>query len=293
YWQYKTRRTTLSRIVAMSALAIGALVYVLVPWPLAFAVQSRLSKEPLDTSSLHVSLEPLIRPRMLPGGVGALEIVLPVTVRGIPPNLDLRADGISASLKSAGRRTLQWHFYEPATDSRTESEEKMLLFRNVALISPDEYDLLQQGPFTAQIALFLTAFGKPRAQTIALQQHAVNVMGGLQCFEAASNRQGDVLCRSAFRWPSSLIDARVMGSTASSFTQFISYSPFPATLSLHPVETRWASAYTATRPLEVREVTISIKEPTAHVRRDFELTAVHVREHTGAKQVYRGGGKSF
>ncbi|HYI93419.1 MAG TPA: hypothetical protein VEX68_07735, partial [Bryobacteraceae bacterium] len=173
YWQYKTRRTTLSRIVAISALGIGALVYLSVPWPLAFAVQAGLSKEPFDTSSLQVSLEPLIRPWVGPGGVRALEIMLPVTVRGIPPNLDLRADGISVSLRSTTGRTLQWHFYEPATDSRTESEAKMLLLRNVTPISSAEYDVLQQGPFTVQVALFLTAFGKPRAQTIALQQHAV------------------------------------------------------------------------------------------------------------------------
>ena len=40
-------------------------------------------------------------------------------------------------------------------------------------------------------------------------------------------------------------------------------------------------------------MTISVKEPTAYVRRDFELTSVTVREHGGAKQVYREGGKSF
>ena len=293
YMQYKKRRTTFSRIFALSSLAVGALVYLFIPWPLAFAVQSRLSKEPFDASSMQISLEPSIRPRMGPGGTRVLEVVLPVTLHGIPTNLDLRADGITASLQSTTGLRLKWHFYEPATDSRTEGEGKTLSFRNVTLISPSEYDVLQQGPFTARIALFLTAFGKPRTQTIALQQQPANVLNSLQCFEAASTRQGDVLCRSAFRWPSSLIDARVAGSTASSFTQFISYSPFPAVLSLHPVETRWASAYTSIKPMEVREVTISVKEPTAYLRRDFELTSVTVREHGGARQVYREGGKSF
>ena len=94
YLQYKKRRTTLSRIFAMSSLAVGALVYLFIPWPLAFAVQSRLSKEPFDASSLQISLEPSIRPRMGPGGTRVLEVVLPVTVHGIPTNLDLRADGI-------------------------------------------------------------------------------------------------------------------------------------------------------------------------------------------------------
>jgi hypothetical protein len=281
YVQYKRRRTIFSRAFALSGLAIAAIVYLSIPWPLAFAVQARLSKAQFDTKNLTIVLDPLIRPTRGPGGNRLVEIVLPITVRGVPSDLDFRADGVSVWLQSAGGRSWKRDFYEPAGDSRTESEERTVILRNASPISSQEHEVLRQGPVTARVTLFLTAFGKPRAQTIALQQQPVNVMDGLQCFEAG--RQGDVLCRSAFRWPSSIIDARVTGSTASSFTQFISYSPFPANLTLNPVETRWASAYTATKPLEVREVTISLKEPIAHVRRDLELTNVPVRDSTGKK----------
>ena len=283
YVQYRRRRTIVSRTFALSGLAIAALVYLSIPWPLAFAVQSRLSREPFDTKELTISLDPSIRPRMGPAGVRQLEVLIPITVRGVPSGVDFRADAVSVQLQSASGRSWKGDFYEPAGDSRTESKERTVILRNTRPINDEEYEILRQGPVTARVALFLTAFGKPRTETIALQQRPVNVMDGLQCYEAASSRQGDVFCRSAFRWPASLIDARVAGSVASSFAQFISYSPFPANLSLQPVETRWASAYTSTKPLDTREVTISLKEPVAHVRRDFELTGVNVREHSGVK----------
>lgn len=52
----------------------------------------------------------------------------------------------------------------------------------------------------------------------------------------------------------------------------MSYSPFPASLNIEPIETRWASAYAAGPAPVVRDVTIIVEEPLAHFRRDFEAT---------------------
>ena len=43
---------------------------------------------------------------------------------------------------------------------------------------------------------------------------------------------------------------------------------------LAPIESGWTSA-----PLTAREVTIIVKEPLAHFRRDFEFSGVHVEDY--------------
>ncbi len=64
-----------------------------------------------------------------------------------------------------------------------------------------------------------------------------------------------------------------------SFTRSISYSPFPATLLIDPVESFWASSYTAselgpvggTAPTEAKIIT---KEPLSYFRYDFDTPDV-------------------
>lgn len=91
---------------------------------------------------------------------------------------------------------------------------------------------------------------------------------------------GCVYCRSAFRWPARLVYAKLGHTDAHSFTQSVSYSPFPASLNIEPVETRWASAFAAGPAPVVRDVTIIVEEPLALVRRDFEAAGVKLNEFT-------------
>lgn len=93
-------------------------------------------------------------------------------------------------------------------------------------------------------------------------------------------RVGCVYCRSAFRWPARLVYAKLGHTDAHSFTQSVSYSPFPASLNIEPVETRWASAFAAGPAPVVRDVTIIVEEPLALVRRDFEAAGVKLNEFT-------------
>ena len=54
-------------------------------------------------------------------------------------------------------------------------------------------------------------------------------------------------------------------------TSFISYSPFPAKIMIDPIEVRWAPAFLAGLTPSQREVTIVVKEPLSHVRRDMRI----------------------
>ncbi len=88
----------------------------------------------------------------------------------------------------------------------------------------------------------------------------------------------DVYCRAAFRWPDRLVYAKLGRTSADSFAQFVSYSPFPAGLNIDPIETRWASAYASGPPPTVRDVTILVEEPLAHLERDFEARDVRLNQ---------------
>ena len=129
---------------------------------------------------------------------------------------------------------------------------------------------------TLRASLYFTLFGNARSQTIPLSDQPSNAPDGLQCYTDSVKSEWDVYCRSAFRWPARLVYAKLGHTNANSFTQFVSYSPFPASLSIDPVETRWASAYAAGPTPNVRDVTIIVEEPLVHLRRDFEAQDVQL-----------------
>jgi hypothetical protein len=147
-----------------------------------------------------------------------------------------------------------------------------------AACAVDESSLRQTA--TIHASLYFTLFGNARSATVPLSDEPANALDGLQCYTNTVKTEWDIYCRSAFRWPARLVYAKLGHTNANSFQHIISYSPFPATLGIEPVETRWASAYAAgpspTHP--VRDVTIIAEEPLAHLRRDFEGTRVQLKE---------------
>jgi hypothetical protein len=133
---------------------------------------------------------------------------------------------------------------------------------------------------TLRASLYFTLFGNAQSKTIPLTSEPSNAPDGLQCYTDVVKAEWDVYCRAAFRWPARLVYAKLRHTNANSFTQSVSYSPFPANLNIDPVETRWASAYAAGPApfVPVRDVTIIVEEPLAHLRRDFEAHGVHLDE---------------
>jgi hypothetical protein len=277
FFQYKSRRTFFSRTLALSMLVLGGIAYLSVPWAFAFELQSRLSKQAFDTSGLEIAFDPVVRLSPFYRQAEQLEVFLPILLTGVPSGEDVRADSVAVTLTNAAGRKWTAEFSDSESANRTESS-KGIRFQESQLIDRGTYEAFRDSPLTARISLYLTAFGNPRARTIPLQQKPVNVLDGLQCYTLNTRGgQGDVYCSSAFRWPARMVDARVGGGGARTFTRFISYSPFPANLGLNPVETRWASPYTSMKPSADGEVTITVKEPLAHARRDFELRDVRLR----------------
>jgi hypothetical protein len=277
--QYKTRRTLFSRCLALGGVAAGALAFVAMPWPLALAVQSHFSKQPSVGSSVQISLshDPLER-FWLASMKPKVALHLPISVQGIPAGTEVQADALTLSVVSADGRATQIGVMDCADLRRGTISASAATISAVCLADPTFFHRYSEQPVTVRASLYFTLFGNARSQIIPLTAEPSNAPDGLQCYTNVVKAEWDVYCRSAFRWPARLVFAKLGHTNANSFAQFVSYSPFPASLNIDPVETRWASAFASGPPPNVRDVTIVVEEPLAHLQRDFEAQGVLLEE---------------
>src|SRR5262249_8692647 len=102
--QYKSRRTLLSRWLAIGGMAVAALAFAAMPWPVALAVQSRLSKKPglgaaIQAAPGHGSEQPYWQAQ--PG----VTLNIPISMQGLPPESEMQADALTVSLHASDGRT--------------------------------------------------------------------------------------------------------------------------------------------------------------------------------------------
>jgi hypothetical protein len=275
--QYKKRRTIFSRWFASAAMVVAALAYVAVPSSLAFAVQTHLSKQPSLGSSMQIAFDRTSDWQYWSRPVGPKVLLhIPISVQGMPDGTEFVADALSISLQSPDGRAARVNAGEcPDLMRRSLSTGAVIVYAN-CLLDPTFFKQERGRNLTLRASLYFTLFGNARSQTIPLSDEPSNALDGLQCYTNVVKAEWDVYCRSAFRWPDRLVYAKLGHSNADSFAQFVSYSPFPASLNIDPIETRWASAYPSGPPPTVRDVTITVEEPLAHLRRDFQAQNVNL-----------------
>jgi hypothetical protein len=279
FLQYQSRRTPQSRWCAIGGIVIGALAFLLTPWPFALAVESHMSKEPSLGSSIQVTLGNQLGEQSWPARMQPkVALHLPVSVQGLPKETEIQPDALSISFESSdGSRTASG-LSECSELKRESISDSAATIVATCLADPAFFSRQHTRPVTLRASLYFTLFGNAQSKTIPLTDQPSNAPDGLQCFTDNVRSEWDVYCRSAFRWPSRLVYAKLGHTDANSFTQFVPYSPFPANLMIDPVETRWASAYAAGPAPIVRDVTIITEAPLAHLRRDFEAPGVHLDE---------------
>jgi hypothetical protein len=277
--QYKSRRTLFSRAYALGGIVLGAVVFVALPWSATLALQSYVSKDPSLGSSImiglgHVSGQAFWLARVRP----KVELHLPISIQGIPEGTEFQADALSIALHSPDGRAATLSMHDCGDLKRGSISAQAGAISVVCSAEPAFFNQEREQPLTLRASFYFTLFGNARAETIPLSDEPANAPDGLQCYTDVVKAEWDVYCRSAFRWPARLVYAKLGRTNANSFTQFVSYSPFPAGLSIDPVETRWASAYAAGPTPTVRDVTIVVEEPLAHLRRDFAAQDVHLED---------------
>jgi hypothetical protein len=272
--QYSKRNTRFNRRLAIIVASLAAAAYLYIPWPFALAVQTQLSQRRFDSSSIHAALiTSEKRGYSVEGKLPGVELDFPIKVTGVPEAINVEADALTVSFQGPNGWT--WKsgpYYLPGLPKKVKRPGDAI-FNGLVVMPHAPFNEERQQSVTLRASLYLTLFGNNRSKTIPLKNTPANVTEGLQCGEAPMSDVYDVYCRSPFRWPERQVYAKSEDPYLSPFSHAISYSPFPAGLSLDNVEAAGASiAKTA------HELTIVTKEPLNHIRLDFEVPNIKLKD---------------
>jgi hypothetical protein len=265
YLQYNDRRTGVSRALAVCVLIAGLAVYAMIPWRLAFGLQSWLARGRAEAASIQLAVNPQA-PVFLQSFAGrgpAASLHVPLAVSGIPSGGDVRLDVATLTIQDPGRPTWTGQAFSllgSAEKNGTTQLQAVFPLRAVPAGIPAGRTV------RIHVSAYLTLFGHPRERSAGLQDHPVNVTDGLQCFR---DRFSVLYCRSAFRWPRAMVYARLTDTVLSPLNTLISYSPYPAVLSLNPVQEHFGTG----PPLRTSTLTLVVKEPVAYFERELEIPA--------------------
>jgi len=265
YLQYKDRRTALSRAAAVAIAVAGLVAYEGLPWPVAFHLQSWLGRAPADAAPIRLAFKPGAPPyfqTFADRGVTALHV--PLIVTGIPADDDLRLDVANVTIDAPAGQTWTGRSF---TMLGSTEKNNSVVFDTALPINAGFSRTVTGQPAKVRVSANLTLFGHSRRTTTRVADKPVNVSDAMQCYR---DRFSVLFCRTPFRWPGALVYAQITGGVLSPLNTLISYAPFPAELSLNPIEQHWAAG----PPLSQPDVTVIWKEPIAFFERDIELSGV-------------------
>ena len=270
YLQYKDRRTALSRAVAIAVAVAGLVAYRSLPWPAALRLQSWLGRAQADAAPIRLSFKPGAPVYFQTFGNGSLtSLHVPLAVSGIPTGDDVRLDVADVAIQvPAGQSWTGRAFTMLGSTEKNGSTEFDTVFPINAVFSR----AIAGRPATVRVSANLTLFGHSRRTTTRVADKPVNVSDNMQCYR---DRFSVLFCRTPFRWPGALVYAQITGTVLSPLNTLISYAPYPAGLSLDPIEEHWAAG----PPLSQPDVTVIWKEPIAYFKRDVELSGVPLGQY--------------
>jgi hypothetical protein len=273
--QYKSRRTLLSRWVALGGIALGALAFMAMPSSFALAVQSGFPKQPSLGSSIQIAFGEVPEHQFSSGQVrDKVAMVFPILVRDIPEGTDVQGDVLSISLQSPDVPASRVNAIEDCGNfSRTPISVGAAIIHANCFIDTKFFGQQRHRPAILHASLYFTLFGNSRTRTMPLNSGLFDAPDGLQCAAVSDDLRTvwNVRCRSAFRWPARLVYQRLGDTDENTIPQPVSYSPFPADLSIDPIEIH-QSTVSAGGPgpkPAIRDFTIIVEEPLAHLRRDI------------------------
>ncbi len=289
-WQYARLDTARSRLIGGGTVVLALLVFAFLPWPAAFALQSRLSGQSIDVSAIRAGFDPDMgwRVRVLVQRDGTADVQVPLRITGKPALLE-RAEGITATIESPNGDV--WRA-DRLPRSHVRSTRASTAF--AAVLGSSFYEKVKNDPVRIRGSLYLTLYGNPRTAVLPIKEQPVFLPtpGVGLCSAVRTGGRIVLVCRSAFRSRPDLVTFHVTGLEfvlgappavfyTLSYPQSGSYSPFPADANLYPVGQSLQTAEIRRdayrdRAREIRAVAL---EPVAHIRRDFEITGLRLADY--------------
>lgn len=271
YLQYRNRQTRLNRMWSMGAATVALAAFGLTPWTALFAAQSRLSKTRVD---LQVAPYPGGRIDLYSQGQ-ELCLVLPVRVSPLPAGLRAQFENFVVTLERADGQTARLSEGQLFTDYHN---GESLGIRGHAPADPSFLQSERDQPVRLHAAFYVTVFGNSHGLALVAPDLPTKISDGLQCY---TNGVEDLVFRSAFRLPAKSIEVTLPREllaqprwTNTPYSHSVSYSPFPASLRINPIEVSEPYFLIPGSPV----VTITIETPLAHLRRDFEIPNLQIEK---------------
>jgi hypothetical protein len=275
-WQYSTRRTAAGRFLAVAAGILAVLGMTLIPWSIAFGLQSWLSKHRVDQSLVHVDFDSRNRwlTRVLIEGGDRVRVELPFDITGLPPGMIPRPEGFSVHLQAPDGTIWQADQVLPWNAGKMGQK-----FSLEATVDGAFYRKVKDEPLKVRGSLYMTLFGNWQAVRIPFGDRSVPVprVGVCSASGGAHRQSYFLICSSAFRFPPVLVSYSFIPSAKEAVQDVwssteprrpISYSPFPAELGISPVSQDFTFA---TVQVPLAEARVDTVEPLAHIRRNFEI----------------------
>jgi hypothetical protein len=213
-----------------------------------------------------------------------VEIQIPLRITGVPAPLELRPEGIVATIEgAAGER---WRTdREPQRNVITEDD--FTAFHTE--VKPAFYDRVKNQPVRIRGSVYLTVYGNPRRTVLPVRDRLIpQPAPGIGLCAAVHTPMTIILnCRSAFR-------AHSNSPSGAYLVRPGSYSPFPADANLIPVTQfmqitgfvqatglagQAAAVRVAAPELEAYIVSVIALEPVAYIQRDFEIAGLRLADY--------------
>jgi hypothetical protein len=276
--QYAHRRTASSWMLMGGTAVAAASAYWLLPWSFPLAAESLIAAHASKPPAIEVAVDTVHTLAVVdPNGRSSRRYTdrkflhIPLMIRGVPEDVEVRSDAITIlATGPEGRSSRAVSANSPLALRR---RDKVLL-DEIVPVDGTFVDAERGRSVKMRLALYLSLFGDAGARTIPLSSQPVYALDGIQCY---LGEFAELFCRSAFRWPERLVYAQGADGSLNSLYQLVSYSPFPAALSVNPIEEHWTSGL----PQAAKQVTIISRRPIAHLRRDLELEGVQIAEVSG------------
>jgi hypothetical protein len=238
----------------------------LLPWTAAFALQSRLSRLPVDPASLRIDFDSARQwaARALIETGDRVWIEIPIQIAGIPAGMSPRLDGVIMAIQAPDGSTWPadqqpWSHVGGRVDAgfyrKVKDQEALSLHTTV---DAGFYRKVKDQQVKLRGAMYLTLYGNWRVTNVPFSVPPMAVPGRGLCTASpgAGRKSYYLVCNSAF------LDPQGMAT----------YSPFPADLVLDPVYSHLAYIASLEYPFPAfTAATIETSEPLTHLRRSFDI----------------------
>ena len=279
-WQYSTRRTAVARFLAVSSATLAVLL-TLIPWSVAFKIQSWFSKRSVEQHLAHVDFDSSSKwlTRAVIEQNDRVRVELPLNVTA-PPGMSAKPEGFSVQLEAPDGT--MWHADQFLLTYASKMGQELSL---EITVDGAFYRKVKDEPMKVRGSLYLTIFGNHQTARVPFGDQSVPVPGVGVCAASAGAKQKSyfLICSSAFRFPPVLVSYRLLETTKEGAQQVwtstqpraISYSPFPAEPGIVPVNQDFTFSTVRASLSEARVDTV---EPLAYIQRSFEIDNIRLRD---------------